>query len=247
MSISKKVSVIIVTLLFLSFSTPEVVQAIPVLPSSFHGTVKVNKTNVEDGTLIEAIINGQVFAHGYTQVYNGDSVYVVNIPGDDSSSATVDGGNEGDIVSFTIGGIQAAQTGIWHAGTSVDLNLKITSTTTINTPAPTPTPYPTQTAITIIQNPEVTQTSEITKPIVEASLTPKSVTSTVQSQDVTLSSSNTVQSPKLSVQNTQSIPDPNIDDQSEKNSTNLIIFIILFSFIIFAFLVFMFITRIKRK
>jgi|WetSurMetagenome_2_1015567.scaffolds.fasta_scaffold80959_2 hypothetical protein len=247
MSFSKKIFVIIVTLLFLLLSTAEVVQAIPSLPSSFHGTVKVNKANVEDGTLIEAMINDQVFAQCYTQTYNGDSVFVINIPGDDSSTTTIDGGKEGDIVLFKIGGIQVTQTGIWHAGTSEELNLKLSSTDTLNTPAPTPTFYPTQTAIVIVQITEVTQTPEIMKPISETSVTSTSIPPTSQPQSETIIISESEHTPTLSVINTQTSPVASISVQSRKSNTNLFLFIILISFIVFAGIGFWFITRINRK
>jgi hypothetical protein len=47
------------------------VLAFPSLPSSFYGTVKVNAANVPDGTVIEALIGGQVYAEGFTQTYQG--------------------------------------------------------------------------------------------------------------------------------------------------------------------------------
>lgn len=247
MSLSKKIFVIIVTLLFLLLSTPEVVQAIPSLPSSFHGTVKVNKANVEDGTLIEAMINGQVFAQCYAQTYNGDSVFVLNIPGDDSSTATIDGGKEGDTVLFRIGGIQVSQTGIWHSGTSEELNLRLSTTSNLNTPAPTPTLYPTQTAIIIIQNPEVTKTSEIFVPQSEASLTPSTNTSTSIPQSGTLSYSETEHTPTLQVISTQTEPLASISVQPGKSTTNGIIFFIIFAAIVIVGFGVWFLSRINRN
>jgi hypothetical protein len=129
--------------------TPIAVQAIPPLPSSIYGTVKVNNANVVDGTLVEALINGQVVAHGFTETYQGDSVYTLDVPGDDGSTAAVEGGKEGDKITFRVGGVMASETGVWHGATNVMLNLTITSGTTLNTPQPTPTPVATQTPIII--------------------------------------------------------------------------------------------------
>ena len=53
--------------------------AIPPLPSSFYGTVKVNNANVPDGTVIQAVIGGQVYAEGFTQTYQGNSVYALDV------------------------------------------------------------------------------------------------------------------------------------------------------------------------
>lgn len=132
---------------------PEGVQAFPPLPSSFYGTVKINNTKVADGTLIEALVNGKVYAQSYTQMYEGDSVYTVSIPGDDPGTATVDGAREGDVISFKVGGIAAQQTGTWHSGTNEQLDLSAVTSNTPNTPAPTPTSYPTQTAIPTVNTP----------------------------------------------------------------------------------------------
>ena len=126
---------------------PKGVQAFPPLPSSFYGTVKLNGVKVADGTLVEAVVNGKVFAQSYTQMYEGDSVYTISVPGDDPSTTTVDGAKEGDTISFKIGGIEAQQTGTWHGATNVKLDLSAVTAVTPNTPAPTPTSYPTQTAI----------------------------------------------------------------------------------------------------
>jgi hypothetical protein len=118
-------------------------QAVPVLPSSFYGTVQVDGANVEPGTRIKAIIENRVFAGGMTQIYEGSSVYSINIPGDDNDTSEIDGGREGDQITFEVGGLIAEQSGAWHSGTNVELNLTFTSqdqesgTIVIATPSPT--------------------------------------------------------------------------------------------------------------
>jgi hypothetical protein len=121
--------------------------AFPQIPSSFYGTVKVNGANVPDGTSVQALIDGTVYADVLTQTYQGDSVYALNVTGDDTDTTVKDGGREGDTVQFKIGGILASQTGVWHSGTNVVLNLTASSTSPIATPVATLTPVPTQTAI----------------------------------------------------------------------------------------------------
>jgi hypothetical protein len=136
------------------------VLAFPSLPSSFYGTVKVNAANVPDGTVIEALIGGQVYAEGFTQTYQGGSVYSLDVRGDDTDTAAQDGGREGDMIQFKIGGVLADQTGVWHTGTNVNLNLTVSSSETVATPQATPTPVPTQTAI--VQNqPSPTPTANV--------------------------------------------------------------------------------------
>lgn len=142
-------------------------RAIPSMPSSFYGTVKVNNSNVKDGTLVQALIGGQVYAEGYSQTYQGDSVYALDVRGDDSDTAAQDGGREGDAIQFKVGGVLADQSAVWHSGTNVNLNLTASSSGAISTPQATPTPVPTQTDIVLIQ-PSSTPTA-----IGQASSTPE--------------------------------------------------------------------------
>jgi len=127
------------------------VLAIPSLPSSFYGIVKVNNANVADGTLIQALIDGQAFAAGRTQTYQGDSVYALDVPSDDTDTIIQDGGRDGDTIQFQIGGVVADQTGTWRSGTNVNLGLSASSAATLTAPEATLTPVPTQTAILVVQ------------------------------------------------------------------------------------------------
>ncbi len=127
------------------------VQAIPQLPSSVYGTVQLNNAPVPDGTLIQAIIGGQVVAYRGSQTYQGNSVYGLDIPSDNPETALVDGGKEGDTIQFKIGGILAAQTGTWHSATNVEINLSAISVNTPLPPQPTVTPLPTQTFLPAVQ------------------------------------------------------------------------------------------------
>jgi hypothetical protein len=122
------------------------VLAFPPLPSSFYGIVKVNGANVPDGTPVEALIDGQVLVKGLTQSYQGDSVYTLDIPGDQTDTAVLEGGRDGDTIQFKIGGVLADQTGTWRSGTNVQLDLSAASTATLTAPENTATPRPTQTA-----------------------------------------------------------------------------------------------------
>jgi hypothetical protein len=137
--------VLLVCLLNLFFTNPA--SAVPTLPSSFYGTVKFNNSNVPLGTQVQALINGQVIAEGSTQIYQGGSVYALDVPGDDTDTAAMDGGREGDLIQFKLGGILAAQSGLWHTGTNVQLDLTVSSSAPLATPMATLTPVPTQTPI----------------------------------------------------------------------------------------------------
>ena len=121
--------------------------AIPPLPSSFYGTVQVDGQNVPDDTVVRALIDGQAYGEGRTQTYEGVSVYSLDVSGDDTDTAAHDGGREGDTIQFEIGGVLAGETGTWHSGTNVELNLTASDAGSLATPPPTPSPVPTQTPI----------------------------------------------------------------------------------------------------
>jgi hypothetical protein len=90
------------------------------LPSSFYGTVKVDGENVSDGTIVSTWINGVKYAETTVLLYAGDTLYSLNVPGDDlATPGTIEGGVEGDTVIFYIGDLVADQTGTWHSGTNV--------------------------------------------------------------------------------------------------------------------------------
>lgn len=122
-------AIIVIGLLLGTFTA---VQAVPPLPSSFHGTVKVNGANVPEGTAITAWINGTQYAQTQTLMYAGDSVYAIDVPGDDSSTpGVIEGGKAGDTIVFKIDGVTADQTAIWTSGTypSRDLSAKVITVT----------------------------------------------------------------------------------------------------------------------
>ena len=140
------------------FAKPSSVLAVPTLPSSFYGTVKLNHANVTDGTVVQAFIGAQMIAQGYTQAYQDDSVYSLDIPADNPDTLLIDGGREGDTINFKVAGILANETGAWHSATAVQLNLTVSSASTTMTPLATPTELPTQTPITATQRASSTPT-----------------------------------------------------------------------------------------
>ena len=139
------------------------VLALPPLPSSFYGTVKVNGANVPDGTVIQALVGGEVHAEGFTQTYEGNSFFALDVAGDDIGTAALDGGRDGDTIQFKIGGLPADQTAVWHGGMNVRLDLTAASSEPLSTPQATPRAIPTQTAMVIqvaSPLPEVVQASQ---------------------------------------------------------------------------------------
>jgi hypothetical protein len=114
----------------LLFSNVPSALALPPLPSSFYGTVKVNNANVPVGTPIAALINGVPYATANAFLYNGDTVYTLTVPGDDpETQGVIEGGVTGNIIVFRIGTRTTAnETAPWQSGTNVERNLTASPT-----------------------------------------------------------------------------------------------------------------------
>ena len=115
---------ILAFLLASAFTPGEAQPSFPPLPSSFYGTLQVNGEDVQAGTHLSAWIDGVQYAEVSSTEYGGNSVYVITVPGDDASTPGLkEGGVEGETIEFHIENLVAAQTGPWHSGTNVELNL----------------------------------------------------------------------------------------------------------------------------
>jgi hypothetical protein len=100
--------------------------AVPPLPSSFYGTIEVAGVKAPVGAKVSAWVNGVQFAFGTTVDYLGDTVYSLDVPGDDLSTPAIEGGVDGNLIVFKVNGQPANETGVWHSGTNVPLNLNVT-------------------------------------------------------------------------------------------------------------------------
>jgi hypothetical protein len=86
----------------------------PRLPHYFTGTVSSSTGPVPEGTVVEAFVGGVKEAE---TVVTAQSTYEILVPGDYD--------DDGKIVSFTVGGVQASQTTTWVSG-EVDYNFDLT-------------------------------------------------------------------------------------------------------------------------
>jgi hypothetical protein len=109
-------------LLLLLLANVSAVKALPTMPFYFHGTVKSNGANVPPGTQISAWINGIQYAVTSYILYNGNTYYGLDVPGDDPTTPVIEGGVTGDTVDFYLGNSKTDQTAILQ-GTNVSLNL----------------------------------------------------------------------------------------------------------------------------
>lgn len=192
--------------------------AFPPFPSSFYGTVKVNDANVPDGTVIQALIGGQVYAEEYTQTHQGNSFFALDVAGDDTGTAALDGGRDGDAVQFKIGGLLADQTAVWHGGTNVVLNLTVTSSKPISKPPVIPTSVPTQTEIVIlIRASLIPSTSTQSAP--SPTLTPASPIATKSSRSLPVAT--------IGVQASSVNALPQNDKENRSNSSSLTVVVVI--------------------
>lgn len=123
---------------------PSAVQALPPFPSSFLGQVSLNGMDIPVAVRIEALINDKVVAYNHSFMHEGHSFYFLDVPGDDPSTAVIEGGKAGQEITFLIGGVEAEQTASWASATNVRLDLTASAPYTF-TPPPTLTNTPTRT------------------------------------------------------------------------------------------------------
>jgi len=95
----------------------------PPLPAIFYGEIHFYPTQPAPGTAVEARIIGISGAAAATVVAQSDTnlVYSLVIPGDYPDTLAKEGGAEGDLITFSVGGRDVA-TGTWHGGTYTRLD-----------------------------------------------------------------------------------------------------------------------------
>ena len=123
MKVQRALAILLLTFILL-IANVTTVFAVPPVPATFSGTVKIGGANVPAGTVVSARINGIQYAYTTAQTYLGDTVYSLDVPGDDPSSlGVIEGGVPGDTIVFYIGDLVAQQTGIWQSGEPAELHL----------------------------------------------------------------------------------------------------------------------------
>ncbi len=95
----------------------------PSLPSSYWGAVIVDGLPASDGTLVAALIGGDRVAEQPIVRSTSAALYTLNVPADDPSTATVEGGTAGASVTFALNGALTPQSASWMTGTNTRLDL----------------------------------------------------------------------------------------------------------------------------
>lgn len=115
----KKLWLLLVLLMIAATAGP------PPLPSSFWGTIEVDGTPVAEGTIISVWIGGVKYGECQASIYQDWSgvYHTSNVPGDQVGTDQVEGGVEGDVITFRIDDLVAQETAVWHSGTVERLDL----------------------------------------------------------------------------------------------------------------------------
>ena len=122
------------------------IDAPPLPPARFYGTLTLDGSLAPDGTAIDVMIDGVVYATTTVFTYQGQGgLYLIDVPADDPATPPKEGGQEGDIVAFAVTGYSIPQTGIWQSGAVTILNLSGLSISASSTPTPSHTLTPTYT------------------------------------------------------------------------------------------------------
>ena len=129
--INKPKYVIATIIVALFLLLPSNVSAQRAIPHAFLGLATVNGSPAADGTVVAALVDGnQVTAKSVV-----DGSYPVLLVESTTESFA------GKTVTFTIGGIQAAETAVWQQGEVTELNLTASpSAAPSSTGTPTPAP-----------------------------------------------------------------------------------------------------------
>jgi hypothetical protein len=101
----------------------------PGLPATFYGTVRIPSGAVPSGSVVRAYIGGVALDHAaVTYDAQEGAVYGVTVRADNPDTPGVDGGRNGDVVTFRLelpGGAthDMMQQGFWQSGGATRLNL----------------------------------------------------------------------------------------------------------------------------
>ncbi|MFN8445070.1 MAG: choice-of-anchor Q domain-containing protein [Caldilineaceae bacterium] len=122
----------------------------PLPPHTLYGTVTVNGALAADGTQLQVLITHSatetVIASTTTFTSGGQpGYYSIVLAADDSNTSAYDGGRSGDTITFSVAGVNAAQSTSFSSGATQALNLAVTNPTATPTNSPVPptnTPVP---------------------------------------------------------------------------------------------------------
>lgn len=116
-------------LLVCALTAGAILAAPPDVPSSFYGQVRVYGESVPTDTIVVATLGGLAYGQATVQENSQDgSVYALNVLADDPDTPAIEGGREGEAITFIImlsdgNHYTATPRGVWHSGTEIELHL----------------------------------------------------------------------------------------------------------------------------
>lgn len=114
--------------------------ALPALPTRFYGSITLNGGNAPANGLLTALIGQEIYATVAITLSQGRASYVIDVPGDDPTTAQLDGGREGDQVHFSLRGYSTVQQAVWREGQATALDLTFTPNLSVSPTPPSPHP-----------------------------------------------------------------------------------------------------------
>lgn len=92
----------------------------PPLPCRFYGALPES----DAGTIVSAHLDGVEHAVAASFLDAAQTVYVIDMPGDDPSTVEVEGASEGASIAFRLDGVETVQTLLWSSGQAVNGSLQ---------------------------------------------------------------------------------------------------------------------------
>jgi len=112
----------------------------PALPASFYGRAWVSGSSAPANSSIFVYTGEVELAHvAVTQDPTFGAVYAINVPADNPDTLLIEGGNQGDILTFYIQlpdqrRVQAPRTAVWSSGANVSLDLNFSAASRVYLP-----------------------------------------------------------------------------------------------------------------
>ncbi len=98
----------------------------PDKPASFYGEIHILENPPVAGQFVEAYVPGVSTPVASVAIQNTPPLtYTFDVPADLTGTTPVEGGKNGDVITFKINGSVVA-TSVWHSGTSTELNINVT-------------------------------------------------------------------------------------------------------------------------
>ncbi len=145
--------------------------AVPPIPATFFGRVDSSTTGLPmpSGSVVEARVAGVVIGRTTAFLSGTDTVYVLDVPGDDTSTPQKDGAVAGEEMVFTVNGVAGKTLATWQSGVLTLKNLVVAG---MPLPPESSSPPSDTTGTLSPAGPTLTQGAATATPAVQSPVTP---------------------------------------------------------------------------